>query len=715
MGSEVGKVFAPKGFGWDRSIPEAERGPIIERVLRLPSWVDHQLGTDNLNVKKLEKHELWRLRSGAFRVVFQILKPHIVVHRAFRKTNDSDYDAMASVVFVRSAEGLRTLSDNAEESAPVPETRRPIVRAAIREAVQNPLSPFADSELAAIGLDPETIAALRSVPRQLFLDTELRRRGVEPELIRFVAELWERPGDYVGKELRAELVELAESEAAERLASDYSSLSLLPIESASDFLALLDGTIEDWMIYLHPSQAEAARRPVKGPSRVRGPAGTGKTVVALHRARFIADQTSGHVLLTTFVNNLPKVWTNLLASFPDAIRGRIECRTVNQIARDLYFKAGGKRQIADDSQREALIHDVWAKRDGSLGGLTQIGLQEEFDYMIIGRSLTELDSYLKLERSGRGTPLTAAAREQVWEAYEEYRQKMGKAKLTYWPELRRDALIVQRDSRAQLHYDAVVADEAQDLGEASILLLAEMCGGMPDPNLTLVGDGQQAIYPGGFSLLQLGIDIRGARATVLKTNWRNGYWIWRAAQAFVEGVAFDDLEDEPLGWSDVEESEAPMREGVSPGLWVVPPSDEAELAVEVVRETIELGADLGNAAILAPTNQRANAIRSALAACSVPCEDLARYDGQHKAVVWVGTFHRAKGLEFKHVVVTGLNAATWPPRRQGLDPAAQQEARARDVRAAYVAMTRARDRLDIVVGGEPAEPLARAAEWFDQH
>ena len=715
MGSEVGKVYAPKGFEWDRSIPEIERGPIIERVMRLPGWVDHQLGTDNLDVKKLEKHDLWRLRSGAYRVVFQKLEPHVVIHRVFRKTNESDYDAMASIVFVRSAEGLRTLVDDVDEPSAVPETRKPVVRPAVREVVQNPLSPFTDAELVGVGLDPESVEALRSIPRQLFPDAELRRRDVDPELIRFVAELWERPADYLGKELRTELASLAESEAAERLASDYSTLSLLPIESASDFLALLDGTIEDWMIYLHPSQAGAVKRSVKGPSRVRGAAGTGKTVVALHRARFIADQTGGRVLLTTFVNNLPKVWTNLLASFPDEVRGRIDCRTVNQIARELYYQAGGKREIADDSQRESLIHEVWSSRDGKLGGLTQIGLQEEFDYMIIGRSLTELDTYLKLERSGRGTPLSAAAREVVWEAYEEYSHKMGKAKLTYWPELRRDALIVQRDGRAQLHYDAIVADEAQDLGEASILLLAEICGGMPEPNLTLAGDGQQSIYPGGFSLLQLGIDIRGgARATVLKTNWRNGYWIWRAAQAFVEGINFDDLEDDTSTSSDVEPSEAPMREGARPGLWITSAAEEAELAVEVVRETVDLGAELGNTAILAPTNQRAKDIRSALAACSLPNTDLTRYEGRHEPVVWVGTFHRAKGLEFKHVVVTGLNAATWPPRRQGLDPVAQEEARARDVRAAYVAMTRARDRLDVVVGGEPAEPLARAAMWFDQ-
>ena len=342
---------------------------------------------------------------------------------------------------------------------------------------------------------------------------------------------------------------MTEQEAASRLASDYSSLSLLPLESASDLLALLRGTIEEWMIYLHPSQVGAARRPVRGPSRVRGAAGTGKTVVALHRARFIADQTGGDVLLTTFINNLPKVWMNLLASFPDEIRGRIRCRTVNQIARELYVAGGGKREIADESQRDALIHEVWSKRPGAMGGLTQIGLQEEFDSVIIGRSLHDVNDYLTLPLGTRHGADCCRARNGVGR-FRGVQPQDGQGETDPRPELRRDALMVLREGTAPLSYDAVVADEAQDLGEASILLLAELCGGLPDPNLTLVGDGQQAIYPGGFSLLQLGIDIRGA-ASVLRTNWRNGYWIWRAAEAFVEGLNFDDLEDETSSSVDV--------------------------------------------------------------------------------------------------------------------------------------------------------------------
>lgn len=713
-GSTRGKVFVPKGFDWDRSISAADQAAIIERVLRLPAWAGGELGTDNLDVKKLAGREFWRLRVGDFRAVFQVLGSNTVLHRVFRKKNESDYDSITSALLVRSQGGLRTLVEDMEEPPPVPQTAVPVKHPVRRDPVVNPLQVFSDAELGSVGLSADAIDALRRVPAELLPDRALKVRGVHPDLVRLVAELWERPGDFVGKELGAELVAMTENEAAERLVSDYSVMSLVAIEDAGGLLALLDANIEDWMVYLHPLQAGAARRSATGPSRVRGAAGTGKTVVALHRARFLADETGGEILLTTFVNNLPKIWDNLLASFPDQIRGKITCRTVNQLARELYLSGGGTREITDEAKRRALIREVWLPRRGQLGGLSELGLQEEFDYMIIGRSLSELDEYAALPRTGRGTPLNPAAREAVWEAYEDYSRRMARARLTFWPELKRDALTVLREGRASKSFEAVVADEAQDLGETAVHMLVEMAGGLPQPNLTLVGDGQQAIYPGGFSLLQMGIDIRG-RATVLRTNWRNSYMIWQAAQAFIAGEGFDDLEEESASARDIEESPLPMREGLPPGLWLAELGQDAELAAEVVAETIAKGARAGDTAVLAPTNQRADQVRSALGAANVPAAELAKYQGVSEPVVRVGTFHRAKGLEFKHVVVIGLNEGTWPPKRPGFDPLAESEARARDVRAAFVAMTRARDRLDVVAGGKPAQRLADAAWAFDQY
>jgi mRNA-degrading endonuclease RelE of RelBE toxin-antitoxin system len=708
-------VYIPRGFEWDRSIAVADQAVIVEQLLRLPAWADNQLGSDNLDVKKLaDGDDLWRLRVGAYRAVFQLWGRSVVVHRIFRRKEDTDYRVVGTITLVRSAEGLRALAEDVEQPPPVPPSRKPVKEPARRDPVQNPLSVFRDEELADGGLSDAAITQLRRVPTELIPDRVLRRLDVEPKLIRLVAEMWEKPAAFVGKPLSVEAAALEEREAEERLLSEYSASSLLPIGDARTFLAMLDADIEDWMVYLHPSQASAVRRPVVGPSRVRGGAGTGKTVVALHRARYLANETGGSILLTTFVNNLPKIWERLLATFPDPIRGHVRCKTVNQIALVLYREAGGVREIADEAARKAILRDVWTPRRRALGGLTELGLADEFDHLIIGRGISDGDSYFALPRTGRGTPLARGAREVVWNAYEEYSTRMGKARLTFWPELRRDALVALRDGRRSLRFDAVVADEAQDLGLASVQMLAELVGGLPSPNLTLVGDGQQAIYPGGFSLLQTGIDVRG-RATVLRTNWRNTYAIWMAARAFIEGEEFDDLDDDVLSGRSDEESPLPMRDGISPGLWTAGEGEDAALVAEIVREALELGVDPGDVGVLAPTNAQAKRLQAGLTEASVRNRELSRYEGVHEPFVRVGTFHRAKGLEFKHVVVTGLSAATWPPRRPGLDHVAQLEARGREVRAAFVAMTRARDRLDVVVAGEPASELSRAAWAFDRY
>jgi mRNA-degrading endonuclease RelE of RelBE toxin-antitoxin system len=713
--STPGVVFVPRGFDWDRTISAEDRSAIIDQLKRLPTWVDQQLGTDNLDVKKLADADgLWRLRVGSYRAVFQVLSPNVVLHRVFRRREESDYKMVSAIPLVRSGEGLRTLFEDVEEPPPVPPSAKPVVRPARRDVVQNPLTVFTDAELAEGGLSRDAIDVLRRVPAELVPDRVLIRLGSDPRLIRFVAELWEQPARYVGKRLSSEVTALEEREAAARLVSHYSATSLVPLGDTRAFLALLDGEIEDWMVYLHPSQLGAVRRPLQGPSRVRGGAGTGKTVVALHRARHLANESGGQILLTTFVNNLPKVWERLLETFPDSVRGQIRCRTVNQIAVELYRKGGGSRQIADEAQRQAMIRDVWAEHRERIGGLSELGLEEEFDHVIIGRGIAEFDAYAELPRTGRGTPLSAPDRAAVWEAYKEYARKMGRAKLTFWPEVRRDALLVLRDGRASIHYDAVVADEAQDLGATALQMMAEISGGLPSPNLTLVGDGQQAIYPGGFSLLQMGVDVRG-RATVLRTNWRNTYAIWIAAQAFIQQEEFDDLEEETATGRDVEELPLPMRDGISPGLWVADNRDEAALSAELVREALELGVDPGDTAVLAPTNAQVAVLRSALQAAGVPSRELARYEGVHEPFVRVGTFHRGKGLEFKHVVVTGLSATTWPPKRPGLDEIARAEARGRDIRAAFVAMTRARDRLDVVVSGAPAAELEAAAWAFNRY
>ena len=723
-------MYLPKGWEWDRAIPAADRDAIAERILQLPAWADGRLEAANLDVKQLQGGggsrgaggpagggALSRLRVGDYRAVFQHYGPHVVILRVARRAEV--YEGLDRLTLVRSGDGLRPL--RADPPAPPPPSplraARPPVRQAVRDVVQNPLSPFSDHELAAVpGLTAAAVAALRRLPADLLPDATLAAHAVPAGSAALIAQVWESPAAYAGRPLDAEAAQLDAQEVVARLAADYSATSLVAVHDASAFLALLDAGIEEWMVYLHPSQLAAVRQPPLGPSRVRGGAGTGKTVVALHRARFLAEQTGGPVLLTTFVKHLPKVWEGLFRTFAPEVAGRIVMNNVDSIAHEIYVAGGGSRRVAQDDERHAIVHEVWAARSTRLGGLNELALQEEFDQVIIGRDLPDLDAYLALQRVGRGSALPARARTAVWEAYEEFARQMGRKRLTFYPEMRRDAVRVLREGRVQRRYAAVVADEAQDLGESAIRLLVELAGGLPEPNLTLVGDGQQAIYPGGFSLFSIGVDVRrGRRATVLRANWRNTYAIWQAARAFAADDAYADLDDEaaprPPG-----DAPVPLRDGAPPRLWPVEGdyAAEAELAALIVEDAVGAGRDPGDCAVLAPTNAQVEKALRALRAAGVECDDLGRYAGEHRGVVWVGTFHKAKGLEFKQVVVTGLSAATWPVKRQGLDEVALADARERDVRAAFVALTRARDRLDVVYSGEAAGELGRARGWFEE-
>jgi superfamily I DNA/RNA helicase len=255
-------------------------------------------------------------------------------------------------------------------------------------------------------------------------------------------------------------------------------------------------------------------------------------------------------------------------------------------------------------------------------------------------------------------------------------------------------------------------DEAQDLTEVGLRLLYALDKSPDHSGFMVVGDGQQSIYPGGFSLRSLGIDVRG-RAWVLSSNWRNTWSVWTAARAVMEDEAFEDLEDD-VGLRPTGEEPKPLTLGEPVELHVVRSAgEELELLVALVEERVRVGVDPGDIAVLVDVNRKAKDVSRALAGAGLKAHPLEGYEGEHSDGVLVGTFHRAKGLEFKEVMIPGLAAAEWPSRwfvPPDL-PAEQREERiGLHLRTLFVGMTRARDRLTLLSGGGPAEPVKRA-EW----
>ena len=509
------------------------------------------------------------------------------------------------------------------------------------------------------------------------------RLGVDPDLVAAVVELWRDPAPHLerlaaGEALSVDALLLPEAEAAARAESPDSTTALLAIprrrrarsaaRSPDRGLDGLPPSAQRRLVDLSERQSSASER------RRRNR----QTVVALHRARAIAEQGERSSSPDHFVNTLPRVWEGLFATFAPAARASLDIRTVDAVAYDIYRDGGGWAEPADASWLEGVVREVHGDDADTMGGLSSIALADEFNYVITGRGVTERDAYLALPRTGRGSPLSRSAREEVWRRYED---------LSRAPR-RGSAVRVSRDPRrgrsnaggggrtSEIRHSHRRRNPGPDreLGSAA----GGARGRRDAAAVTFVGDGQQSIYPGGFSLRSLGVDVRG-RSFLLRTNWRNTYAIWVAASAFIAGDAFDDLEDTVARREDRDQP-YPLRDGAPPRLHeLASPEEAAEWLAALVAEDLEAGADPADCAVLAPTNALAAKAERALSVAKVPVRRLDQYAGEHGEAVWCGTFHRGKGLEFKRVYVVGLDAASWPPRLPGLETEAQREADERAV------------------------------------
>lgn len=510
-----------------------------------------------------------------------------------------------------------------------------------------------------------------------------------------------------------------EQEAAEERLRDaitrFGALAgLSPLFDEEELERIASAPIEDWMLFLHPDQRALVDREFSGPARVRGAAGTGKTVVALHRAASLAKRygaEGGRVLVTTYISSLPPVLEQLFRRLPTADPTRVDFLNVDKLAFRICAAAGQRPRLdprAVDAAFAGAVKDVVT--DGSpikRAGLSRDYLKEEIRAVIKGRGITDLDTYLDLRRTGRRTQFGEALRRQVWELREAWDTGMAERRVEDF----HDVVLRARDLarlRPEPTYRAVVIDEAQDLTLVALQLLRSLVNGQgPDrpDGLFISGDGAQRIYAGGFTLRQAGVEVRG-RTSVLRTNYRNTAEIYRAAIAVTGADAVEDLDEE---YRRGDEPAEVGRTGVPVEL-IIARSFEEELSAVVARARDLLERDHlvgpGDVGICCATNAQAAAVRTAVRSCGFETQDLKDYDGVPNSCVKIGTHHRAKGLEFKVVFLPGLSQGEFPrPAPVDVDVHEYADHLALQMSALFVAMTRARDRLVLSCTGEPSPVL----------
>ncbi len=228
---------------------------------------------------------------------------------------------------------------------------------------------------------------------------------------------------------------------------------------------VLEAPIEDWMAFLDPAQAKLVRRNFNGPARIRGAAGTGKTVVGLHRAAYLARATGGRVLFTTYIRTLPAVLESLLERLAPDMVGRVDFVNVHAFANRL-LKERGVTFTIDTLEAQRAFSDAWnvisASSPLKAARFTRRYWEDEIAYVIKGRGLTHFDEYADLARVGRKHALPVEVRQAVWDLYEAYSANLRRRGVCDFE----DTVLLARDALRALpldRYDAVIVDEAQDL------------------------------------------------------------------------------------------------------------------------------------------------------------------------------------------------------------------------------------------------------------
>ncbi|CAI7977197.1 nuclease-related domain-containing DEAD/DEAH box helicase [Parafrankia sp. BMG5.11] len=467
--------------------------------------------------------------------------------------------------------------------------------------------------------------------------------------------------------------------------------------------------VETWMTWLHPKQARLAGRQWSGPARVRGAAGTGKTVVALHRAKYLAARGE-RVLFTTLVRTLGPVYRALLARMaPDHV-DRVEFATVHAVAARCLREHGLAHQHQQDVA-DTCFWRAWGQV-GQYSALPGLGLvtgywKDEIATVIKGRGLTEFAQYAKLARVGRSTPLQPTHRRAVWDLYERYEQlRVERGVLD-----RDDVLLRARDlvrESSDTRYDAVIVDEVQDLTCVGLQMLHAFVGDRPD-GLLVVGDGQQSIYPGGFTLAEAGVAVVG-RSTVLARNYRNRERILRYAQAVLADDSFEDLDgvrERGRREVDVERPGGEIHEVTVSG----ETAQDAALCDHLVEFRQHRNVRYGDMAVLVPTNDAERRWLRVLTERGIPAVSLMNYDGTTCEAVKVGTYFRAKSLDFAHVCIPDRNLfprPQWPS--ESADAFGERVQLER--RQMYVAITRARDSVWAGIHARPGPEHPPGAGWL---
>jgi len=487
-------------------------------------------------------------------------------------------------------------------------------------------------------------------------------------------------------------------------------------EDEQELSRMLNAPLERWRVFLHPSQRRLVERDWNGPVRVLGGAGTGKTVVAMHRARWLATnlEWSGgeRLLFTTFTSNLAlDIEENLRKICTPEQMKRIEVIHLDAWVSQFVRRNNYSSRIVYPGDGSSPYDACWEIAIGLVPaelGLPQSFYDEEFKRVILPQQILSRQEYFRADRRGRGVALNRRQRAAIWPVFEEMREQLTRRGYVTAEDAVHYALNLLEKGEDSRQYKAVIVDETQDLSDQSLRLLRAL---VPERvnDMFLVGDAHQRIYQRTTSLKQCGINIIG-RGRKLKINYRTTELIRRFATAMLEGIEFDDLDggtDSTRDYRSLVLGEAPVMKHFTTQ------NEETEWIIDQIHQLTKAGIALQDICVVCRINHSCHSYKSSLEKAGIATRMLSRQQIDDRRVegVRIATMHRVKGLEFRIIFMADISDGI-VPLRIALD-ASQDIVEKRltelNERALFhVAATRAVRQLFISSYGKPSEYLRNA-------
>ncbi|MFW6195473.1 MAG: UvrD-helicase domain-containing protein [Chloroflexota bacterium] len=460
---------------------------------------------------------------------------------------------------------------------------------------------------------------------------------------------------------------------------------------------------ERWTVFLHPAQRGIVERHYNGPARVSGSAGTGKTIVAVHRAVHLARANpDARVLLATFSDTLARSLQQKLerlAGNDPAVLERISVSAVDRVGMEVYESAFGPPNLVDRDTLRSLLQK--ASGEAEAHRFTDRFLDTEWRDVVDAWQLADWESYRDVARFGRKTRLSEGQRALLWSIFERARADLAERGLSTLPGVfGRATEHVQASGNRP--WDFVVIDEAQDVGVPQLRFLAALAGERKN-GIFFAGDLGQRIFQAPFSWQSLGVDVRG-RSHTLRINYRTSHQIRRQADLLLapEISDVDGLSEDRRGTvsvfngppPEVKAFDTPEEESAAVGEWLSALTADGVMPHEIsvcVRSAGEL-------------DRACEAVQQGGLAYEVLDESLDTVEGK----VSVATMHLLKGLEFRAVAVMACDDEIIPHQERieaVADAADLEEVYNTERHLLYVACTRARDHLLVTAAGPPSEFL----------